>query len=230
MAFQEYNDRNILARDLATAVAGALARRIAAAGQAWLAVSGGSTPERFFKQLSSSEIEWDKVIVTLVDERCITPSCARSNMGLVARLLLQDRAASAKFIPLYEDAAITPEQAVRRAESILSECGQIDACILGMGMDGHTASLFPDGDNLVKAMDMNSTAHVSTMRAPAAKEPRLTLTLPVILGSRFLALHIEGEEKRAVYEKACDPGPVLEMPIRAVIRNAGERLEVYWAP
>jgi 6-phosphogluconolactonase len=230
MAFQEYNDRDVLARDLATKIAGALARRIAATGQAWLALSGGSTPERLFKQLSSSEIEWDKVIVTLVDERCVALSSARSNMGLVARLLLQGKAASAKFIPLYEDAAITPEQAVRRAESSLSECGQLDACILGMGIDGHTASLFPDGDNLARAMDMNGAAHVSTMRAPAAEEPRLTLTLPVILGSRFLALHIEGDEKRAAYEKACEPGPVWEMPIRAVIRNAGERLEVYWAP
>ena len=229
MRFHEFDSREALAEALANRIGDALATAVEENGKAALAVSGGSTPELLFKVLSGRDIDWEKITVTLVDERFVEPANPRSNMGFVARLLLQDKAAHAKFLPLHDGSADTPEEAIAIAEKEIGSLGAIDVCVLGMGTDGHTASFFPGGNNLAEAVDPNTKHLVLEMTAPGAGEERLTLTLPVIAAANNLILHIEGEEKRQVLEKAKKAGPTEEMPVRSILSSADEKLEIYWA-
>ena len=105
-----------------------------------------------------------------------------------------------------------------------------DVIVLGMGTDGHTASFFPGGDRLKQAIDTESRALVLPIHARGLKEARLTLTLPVIVEARFIALHIEGQTKLDVFERALQDGPVEELPIRAVLKNTRHPVQVYWSP
>ena len=230
MHVHDYSDREQLAEALAAGVAAVLGGGIAERGSAALAVSGGSTPATFLTRLSQADIAWENVTVTLVDERLVAWEHPRSNLGMVKRTLLQGRAASAKLIPLAPEQPCPRDEAAAQAEQAIAGIDHFDAVILGMGTDGHTASFFPGGDRLGEALDLESDLRVVTMEAPGAGEPRLTLTLKPILDAHFLALHIEGEAKKAVLDEALGEGPAEAMPIRAVLRGASERLNLFWAP
>jgi 6-phosphogluconolactonase len=130
--------------------------------------------------------------------------------------LLQNRAAGAEFIPLFKNAD---------AENIAI----LDVVVLGMGSDGHTASLFPGGDHLAEAIDPKTEKRIVETSAPAAGEPRLTFTLPALLDASLICLHIEGQEKRDVLNRALAEGPVEAMPIRAILRSK-KPLTLYWCP
>ncbi|WP_329741881.1 6-phosphogluconolactonase [Dyella sp. A6] len=226
-ALHRFDHADALAEGLATRVAAQLREALDARGKALLAVSGGSTPKRFFEQLSQMPLDWARVTVTLVDERWVPESNERSNARLVKVTLLQHQAAEANFVPLYV-AAPTPEAAIATLRARLGELpSTFDVVILGMGGDGHTASFFPGGDRLAEALDLKGTARVLPMRAEGAGEPRITFTLPALLDSRALFLHIEGEAKRSVFDTACEPGSTL--PMGAVLR-AAPQLEPWWCP
>lgn len=211
-----FEARETLAEQLARDVADELARAIEAKGKATLAVSGGSTPKLFFEKLSQADLPWSRVTVTLVDERQVPESNDRSNARLVRQHLLKNKAASARFVPLYGNA---------EAEKASS----FDVAVLGMGSDGHTASFFPGGDRLAEAIDSETPKRLIEITAPGAGEPRITFTLPVLEKAGRLALHIEGAEKKQVLEKALTAGPETEMPVRAILRSATP-LTLYWCP
>ena len=183
---------------------------------------------RFFEALSSVDLPWDRGTVTLVDERRVPPDAERSTERLVRAHLLQGKAAAATFVGLYRGGA--DEHADRDlAEAALGAMPwPLTAVVLGMGDDGHTASFFPDGDNLATCLDPAGSRRVETIRAPAAVEPRVTLTLPALLSAQTIALHIEGVGKRAVLDRARQPGPEVELPVRAVLARAP--VEVFWCP
>ncbi|MEP4433062.1 MAG: 6-phosphogluconolactonase, partial [Hyphomicrobiales bacterium] len=98
------------------------------------------------------------------------------------------------------------------------------------GGDGHTASFFPEGDNLASAVDLENPNNFITMLAPGAGEPRITFTLSALLKANFLALHIEGDEKQGVLAKALTDGPVVDLPIRSVLRQEQTELTIFWCP
>jgi 6-phosphogluconolactonase len=212
-----FTSRQELAVALASDVAASLSNAITDRGHAQLAVSGGTTPKLFFHELAHVRIDWSRVTITLVDERCVPVTDERSNARLVREHLLRLKAASAKFVQLYGGHG-RPE-----------DLGPFDVVVLGMGIDGHTASFFPQGDNLAEALDVVTTKRIVTMTAPGAPEKRLTFTLPILLDSHFVALHIEGEDKKKALAEAEKPGPVKDMPIRAFLR-AREPLVLYWSP
>ncbi|MDX8452440.1 6-phosphogluconolactonase [Mesorhizobium sp. VK9D] len=219
-------------QDLATALAGQIADRLAGAvaerGTALLAVSGGTTPAKLFAVLSTTPIAWDKVTVTLVDERFVPPSSPRSNAGLVAANLLQNEAAAARFVPLYHEAESIEDAAAADGEALRSLPWPLDVVILGMGGDGHTASFFPDAGNLGELLDPTSQRIVLPVHAASGGEPRLTLSMARIVASSFVALHIEGDDKRTAFDGAMGPGA--KKPIRRVIEAAPRPIEVFWAP
>ena len=219
-----------LAGKLADKVAETLSAAITVRGSASIAVSGGSTPKAFFQALSSHSIDWGKVTVTLVDERFVPSDNPRSNHLLVQENLLKDKAAAAKFLPLYQAAASVEEAAVIATEKTKAIGHPFDVAILGMGNDGHTASFFPGGSNLKAALDPNTPRGIITMEAEGAGEPRLTFTFSSLQDARLLVLHIEGEGKKDVLAKAEAPGEETEMPIRAMLRRAASPVEIYWAP
>ena len=229
-ARRSFATKDELAVALATAVAEHLRAAIASRGVGVIAVSGGSTPGRFFSKLGKDRsVEWDKVFVTLVDERWVPETSDRSNAGLVNEKMLQGPAAVARFVPLYADAPEPDAAALARvAEQLDTLPRPFDAVILGMGGDGHTASFFPGGDTLDAALSEDGP--VIAIRAPGAGEPRVTLTLPRLLDTGALYLHIEGEEKSAVLDAALADGAVEDMPIRAVLRQDRVPLTVFWCP
>ncbi len=226
-----YDTREALAEALAGGIAAVLGGAIATRGVATLAVSGGSTPKLLFERLSQMDIDWHDVTITLVDERWVPETHERSNSGLLRRHLLKDKAAAAHFLPLFVDAD-TPDDAKDDLHDRFQRVTRpFDVVVLGMGNDGHTASFFPGADALDAAIDPDGREPVVAISAPGAGEPRVTLTLPMLIDARFLALHIEGDDKRKTYESACETGSVADMPVRAVLRAPrAEPLNVFWAP
>ena len=228
--FNTYANGADLAEALATRVASALADAVAARGEAAIAVSGGSTPKAFFKALSAKEIDWKKVVITLVDERFVPPESDRSNHALVSSMLLKDKAAAAKFLPLYHAIADAEDAAFAATSDAKRLARPFDVVILGMGGDGHTASFFPGGDHLEQALSPRTPRSVITMRAEGAGEPRLTFTFSALQDARLLVLHIEGEAKKPVIDKALAEGSASLLPIGRVIASAASDTEIYWAP
>ena len=224
-----FADKPTLAKELAEAVADRIRAAIETRGVAAIAVSGGSTPGRFFQALGKTkDIDWSKVIVTLVDERWVDETNDRSNALLVNERMLQGPAASARFFPLYSGGDEPDAAHIAKTNSLLAQLPeQFAAVVLGMGSDGHTASFFPGGDTLDQAL--SDAGPTVSIRAPGAGEPRITFTLPRLLQADGLYLHIEGEEKAAVLDTALGEGPVADMPIRAVLRS-GHAVNVYWCP
>ena len=215
-ARHDFENREALASGLADRVARGLSRAISRTGSATLAVSGGTTPTLFFEHLSREPITWDKVTITLVDERQVDEDSPRSNARLARNSLLQNNAKAAKFVPLF------------RNELAASALG-LDVVVLGMGDDGHTASFFPNGDRLPEALDMKTVSALLPMQAQAAGEPRLTFALPTLLKAKVLCLHIEGAKKQTVLEKAVAGTDIYEMPIRAVLQS-DRPLDIFWCP
>jgi 6-phosphogluconolactonase len=226
-AWNEFAERAALAQTLAKTISSHLDEAIAQRGAAFLAVSGGTTPALFFAVLSKQKIDWDKVVVTLIDERFVPASSPRSNAGLVMANLLQNEAAPARFVPLYRDDADIDHAAQSDDVELRSLPWPLDVAVLGMGMDGHTASFFPDASDLETLLDPESKRIVLPVHAPSAGEPRLTLAAARIVEARFIALHIEGADKRSAFEAAAQEG---EKPIGAVIGMARRPVEVFWAP
>ena len=218
-----------LAEALAADVAGGLRAAIASRGSALLALSGGTTPLKFLHALSRQQLEWLRVVVTLCDERWVPPQHERSNARLVGEALLHGAASAARFVPLYVDAPDPESGLAQAAAQVAALPLPIDAAVLGLGLDGHTASLFPDGDRIDTALDARNAALLLPMRSPTAGEPRITLTLPALVAARALYLHIEGPEKKQVFARTVqgeDASP--RNPLRALLQHAGVPLVVYW--
>ena len=195
-----------LAWQLADSIAQRLHAAIVQRGHAVLAVSGGKSPIALFEALRVLPLEWKRVTVLLVDERCVPHDHADSNTALVRQHLLKDDAAAATFVPFFEklpasldDAALNQlvDAANRR---LATQPWPMDMAVLGMGDDGHTASLFPDAPGLRQAL--HSSGPVAWVRPATAPHARLTLTLPALLATRELALAISGASKLAVFQQA----------------------------
>lgn len=225
--WQTYPDSQAVAEGLADTVADKLRDAVSNRGEAFMAVSGGTTPKKFFAALSQRKLDWSKVTVTLVDERFVHEASDRSNAALVRANLLQNEAASARFIGLYHEAADATAAAGQASAELSAQKWPLDVAILGMGTDGHTASFFPDAANLSTLIDPAHDAIVEAVDTVVGGEPRLTLPLLRLIEAGFVALHIEGSEKRRVLEEATLPDSI--HPIRAVLVNAREPVPVYWA-
>lgn len=213
----------------ATALAASIADRLAAAieqrGTATLVLSGGRSPAAMFEALREKALPWDKVIVAQVDERWVPTEDADSNNRLIREHLLQGPAGAARFVPMKNDAATAREgqpacEAAMRALPL-----PFDVVLLGMGEDGHTASLFPEARELREGL--TTQALTLAVTPPVAPHERLSLSVAGLLRSRALLLQIGGAAKEAVYREALGSGSVEAMPIRAVLRQDEVPVEVW---
>ncbi len=222
-------NRSDLESKLATEIATTLKQDIEQRGRATLLVSGGSTPVNLFKLLSETELDWTKVTVSLVDERFVPNGHPDQNGGLVKKHLLTNKAAKATFIPLVIDAANAEQnlQCVRDAFS--SEPFPVSAVILGMGTDGHTASLFPDAAELEQGMNINGEEKLIITNPQSAPHQRITFTRPAIMDANRLFLHCYGQEKQLILKKAEEKRDYHTYPIAAFLGNTSKKLEVFWA-
>lgn len=170
-----------------------LSKAISDKGQASLVVSGGSTPKSLFQFLSEQDIDWSKVTITLADERCLPQAHENSNARLLRENLLTNHAAKATFIPLYEDDE-SASYAAEHATKKLSSQAAYDVLILGMGTDGHTASLFPEASNLSDALASNAPSCMAI--DPVTNDMlRVTQTKQRLLNSNWIVFHLVGENK-----------------------------------
>ncbi|WP_440940488.1 6-phosphogluconolactonase [Immundisolibacter sp.] len=217
-------------RALATAVAAQLDTALKARPRASLVVSGGRSPIGFFHALREMPLDWARVRVSLADERWLPPQHPDSNAHLVAEHLLQGAAAAAQFVPLWNGAP-SPAPAIAERQQALGVLPRpFDAVVLGMGEDGHTASLFPGAAGVEAALDPAGTDTLVAIDPPDAPYPRLSLTLAALLDSRQIYLPLNGARKQAVYRQArgeCEP---LRLPVAAVVCQAKVPVSVFLAP
>ncbi|MES1158635.1 MAG: 6-phosphogluconolactonase [Terricaulis silvestris] len=225
-ALTQFETRDALMQAAAARLRDALARGLAARGQAGVALSGGSTPEPAYAALARAELDWTNVTFALVDERFAPPSDPASNEGMLRRALGPALANGAKLLPMWSDAA-TLDEAAARADALYAPL-HYDLALMGMGADAHTASWFPDAARLPEALKPAAPAHVISISSAAAagRSERLTLTYAALAKADALLLMITGAEKLARLEAAAGE-PVTEAPVKALFDLP---LEVFWAP
>ncbi len=203
------------AADLARRIGGILGEAITARGVASIALSGGRSPRPVLEALAGLPLDWGKVVVTLVDERWVAPDHADSNEKLVREALMTGAATKARFVPMKNNGAdaYAGQAACEAAFGALP--WPLDIVLLGMGEDGHTASLFPGAKELDEGL--RTAARVVAVTPPAAPHQRMSLSASAILDSRHVFLQIGGAAKKAVYDRALAGGPVEELPIRLAL-------------
>lgn len=225
---EKFPDLDALSRELARRVSAALQSGIDARGLASLVVSGGKSPRKFFENLRTAALDWSRVCIALADERWVDPGDPGSNEHFVREVLLKDKAAAARFVGL-KNAAPTPDLgAVSAWETFARVPRPFDVVVLGMGDDGHTASLFPNSPNLPRALNPSAAAGCVGMLAPVAPQPRMSLNLSALLDARRIVFLLNGDAKLRTYAAAGADGPIEDMPVRAVLRQTRTPVEVMW--
>ena len=220
--FLEYSDREVLVSQVTQTLASDLSSSIEEKRNVFFSVPGGSTPGPIFDKLCEFDLDWKRVSIILNDERWVPENSERSNTKLLRERLLIKNASDATYISMFCD-ALTPELGIPKLQQQIESKLPISVLLFGMGEDMHTASLFPGGDNLDKALSIEAPT-LLPMRADGASEARVTLTAPVLNSSRIKHLVIFGKEKRSAFEKAMSL-PSKLAPISAILPGAS----VHWA-
>ena len=230
MGLERYPDSGAVARALAADVAARLTRALAGRSQASLLVSGGHSPAELFDALCTQKLDWSRVFIALADERWVDPHEQGSNERLVRERLLREQAAVAQFVGL-KNSAPSPVLGAGAAWDAFAKVPRpFDVTVLGMGDDGHTASLIPGSPGLRSALDPNASPACVAMWSRTVPHERLSLNLSALLGSSHISVLILGEEKLRIYRTACSGRAVEEMPIRAILHQERVPVEVVWAP
>lgn len=228
MQLQQFANTEALNAAFASQLVSVLEQAIASRGAAYLVVSGGRTPQALFTTLANTPLAWENVTILLADDRYLPPDAEHSNERLVRATLLQGYAAKANFISLYA-AASDAYAAVPAIVSRIEGLPLFDAVILGMGEDGHTASLFPCCNELAAAMADNAPAVLATSPTTAPYQ-RITLSKARLLQSRQLFLHLVGSSKLTVLEQAQAGTDTMLMPIRAFLQQTAVPMAVMYSP
>lgn len=219
-----------LMQALAADVASALEEGLAAGRGASLVVAGGKTPAPVFDALSATELDWEDVWVTLTDERWTDTSHEGSNEYLLRQHLLRGEAAKANLVGMKNKAA-DPAAGASAAWSAIAQMPRpFDFVLLGMGDDGHMASLFPHSPGLDLGLDLHQPPGCLGMTAPVEPRLRLSMNLRALVDARRIAVLIVGQSKWDTYQKAKQAGPVQDMPVRALSLQQNVPVTVYWAP
>jgi 6-phosphogluconolactonase len=212
---------------LASSIASALRAAVAGAGRASAVVSGGQSPRDLFRLLRSMPVPWPRISVVPSDERWVDTDDDASNEQMIRNELFAGSAEAADLVSLYRP-GLTAEQALPTLAAALAEVKRpFDVVVLGLGDDGHTASLFPDAPDLAEAL--TSDALVVVQRLPRLPHARVSLTPRALLDARRLYLLFFGDVKRAVYERAVRAGPAEELPVRAIIHQTRVPVAAFWA-
>ena len=227
VGFYSANNSESLASDLCQCIGEILTEAIRKRGRASMAVSGGSTPIRLFKEFSLLSIDWTKIDLTLADDRWVDAKNADSNELLVRTHLMKNKAAKVNFISLKNDAKTAKEGQIYSEKMLRKITLPFDVVVLGMGSDGHTASLFPCSDELPEAMKLNNSNYLISTSPKTAPYERISLTARVILDSKNIFLHLNGSSKLHTLESAMEYKDPNKMPIYTFLKNG---LSIYWSP
>lgn len=209
-------DAEIMAQQLAGLIESRIRQALAQRGKALLALCGGSTPRQAYQRLNACELNWANIAVVLTDERNVPPNHADSNQRLLRETLFSGPAQAAQLLPL-DDATV-------------AALPSFDLVLLGMGEDGHTASLFPGVAGLREAMDAGSRIAVAPLTPATAPHARTSLTLARLVRTHATLLAISGDAKRAVLQTALYQGDALQPPIRGVLQAMPCPISIHWCP
>ncbi len=218
----EYPDSDLMAIDVASLIADELNEALHHHERVLFAVPGGTTPGPLFDDLCGVDLDWSRVDVLPTDERWVPEDHPRSNARLIKERLLVNQAAKARYLPLFA-AVHQPQEVLAELESLIAPELPITVAVLGMGLDMHTASLFPEAEGLEAALDAHAPILVP-LQQPGSGEQRVSLSARVLEGALSKHVLITGAEKRQVIENAVKL-PVAQAPIRAVLTGA----KVHWA-
>jgi 6-phosphogluconolactonase len=224
----EFESRSDAAIAAGKRIINALHRRLETHDSAAVVVSGGTTPAPVYDYMAHKELDWHRVHVLLSDERWVPADHADSNEKMLRDALEKSRASYAQITSYFD-----PEN------SLEDRCSQLDkelaglplpftSVLLGMGSDGHFASLFPDHEGLKAALDLQSPRGFVPVDTASSPHRRISMTLSALLRCDEVLLLISGAEKRSVLEQAADPGN--DLPIAHLLRQLRTPVDVFWAP
>jgi len=225
----DFSSREQLDITLAEQVSSLLQSALALKGKASIAVSGGSTPKGFFKALSEKNVDWEKVTITLADERWVDINSNDSNTRLVHEHLLQNKASAAKFFHLKQGEHLCDKTLVDLNLTANNTLLPLDVLILGMGEDGHTASLFPCSEQIQQGLAQGNSNALMQVTPTTASHQRITFSFAALSESKNIFLHISGDSKKQVLNNALVSTNIYAMPIRAFLHNDNIMTQVYWA-
>jgi 6-phosphogluconolactonase len=223
---EAFPTREALYDAAASTIVQALTTAVADRGFAGFAATGGSTPAPVYDRLSQATAPWDKVMVTLTDERWVPPSDPSSNEKLVREHLLTGEAAKAGFSPLYFE-GVSHEEAALKAQAGVAAAAPFGVVLLGVGPDGHFASLFPGNPVLARGLDPASDRLVLAVPPgdPAPDIPRISLTFQALTQTALIVLLITGQAKRALLDGEVDPS----LPVAAILNQDRAKVRILWA-
>jgi 6-phosphogluconolactonase len=222
------SNQSELTAKLADEIEHRLREAVAERGYASMVVSGGNTPRPLFEILSRRRLPWKQITVTLADERWVEPLSVDSNEFMLRETLLRNEAAEAQFIPLKNLSNTAVEGQAECQAALTRMIRPFDLVILGMGDDGHTASLFPKVSGAT--LDTNKPDLCASIQPESAPYERMSLSASALLASQKIFLHIVGDNKWRVYQAAISPGNIDDMPVRLVLHQHNIPVEVYWSP
>lgn len=184
---------------------------LANAPEVLVAVPGGSTPHACLTLLGQQDLPWQKIAVILTDERDVPRDHSDSNFGLLLETVFAGRASMERFVPLNEDA-------VSKTQHLPL------VTLLGMGEDGHFASIFPDAAERDTLVDASAECLMASVTTGSSPHPRFTLTMARLARAEVAGLLIFGDTKRSVLEAPAS------LPVAQLIQAMDDRLTVFWAP
>lgn len=222
------HNRELLEVKLAAEILTELQLTIEKEGEASLLVSGGSTPKGLFQKLSEGQIDWPKVKISLVDERFLPENHPDQNGTMVKQFLLQNKALAGSFIPLVYDSNSYVLNKNLATSAIKAIKKPFTVVVLGMGADGHTASLFPESPQLKDAMDFDCEDDLMVIDPITAPYQRITFTRKALLNTKRLFLHAYGDDKQQILTSALLQTDYHPYPIGGFNNQDDVKLEVYW--
>jgi 6-phosphogluconolactonase len=223
-----FASRSLASEAAAQHMADAVKLSLANQQQAALVVTGGSTPEYCYRLLANTALPWNRVHILLSDERCVPVDHEASNEGMVRRLLVTNRAAGANLVSIYKDDLSPQDQCGSVVEKLNSVPSPFSISLLGMGEDGHFASLFPDFDRLNEGVDPDSDLRCMLVQTAASPHPRITLTMSTLLRCNEILLLFFGDAKREIYERAKLPDS--DYPVSRLLQQERTPVHTIWAP
>jgi len=220
--------RSVASQTAAQYVAAAIERSLANAPETTIIVSGGSTPGNSYEILADTALPWRNVHVLLSDERCVPVDHEASNEGMIRRLLLINRAADAKLVSICDEDLSLQDQCESLSQKLTLLPTPFSIALLGMGVDGHFASLFADCDQPDDGFDPISQRYCMLVRTAASFNLRITLTMSALLRSRDILLLFFGDSKRETFEKSKLPDS--DYPLSRLLQQQRTPVRAIWAP
>ncbi len=220
------------AEELADAVAGdagfIIGQALDARGRAIIALPGGKTPQLALAKLAAQKLEWADVTIVPTDDRLVPPTDPRSNVGALARLFLPKKA---RVVPLCAGES-DPVMAGRAADERLAALEwPLDLAWLGVGTDGHVASIFPGPDYDAALNGPNARRALGVRPDPMPADmpvPRVTLTKAALVTARTLTLVLSGDAKRAMLEQAIEEGASSRYPVGRLLADLETPVDIHW--